>query len=133
VTFEVAGVYGFETSQKVFGVRPMLDAQGVSRGPARRHLSAAHYLDAASKALRIDASDLGGRRKGRVTTQAREALVVVGVEVFGVRVNDLARQLNMNPGSVSRVLVRAGERRAGSSEFARRCVRLERAVARAAR
>jgi hypothetical protein len=53
------------------------------------------------------------------------------VEVFGVRVNDLARQLRMNPGSVSRVLVRAGERRTDSSEFARTCVRLERAVARA--
>jgi len=41
---------------------------------------------------------------------------------------DLAQQLAMNPGSVSRVLVRAGERRAASSEFARTCVRLERAV-----
>ena len=112
---------------------PRLDAQGVSSGPARPHLSAAHYLALASKALRVAASDLGGRRKGRVVTQAREVLVVVGVEVFGVRVNALARELNMNPGSVSRVLVRAGGRRAGSSEFARRCVRLERAVARVAR
>jgi REP element-mobilizing transposase RayT len=111
--------------------RPKLDAQGVSSGPARPRLSAAHYLAVASKALRIAASDLGGRHKGRDTTQAREALVVVGVEVFGVRVNDLARQLRMNPGSVSRVLVRAGERRADSGEFVCACERLERAVARA--
>jgi len=37
----------------------------------------------------------------------------------------------MNPGNANRVLVRAGERRERSSEFARTCAQLERAVTKA--
>jgi REP element-mobilizing transposase RayT len=128
--------WGREGSDEVLEAdvrRPKLDAQGVSSGPARRRLSAERYLPLGCKALRVAASNLAGRRKDRDTSQVREALVLIGVEVFGVRVNDLAQGLRMNPGSVSRVLVRAGGRRVESSEFARTCLRLERAVARAAR
>jgi len=69
---------------------------------------------------------LGSRTTAREVARAREAIAVVGVERFGLRVGELARALGMHLGSVSRWITRAAERRLADDEFADRCEDLER-------
>jgi hypothetical protein len=61
--------------------------------------------------------------------RAREVLTVVGVERFGVRMSELAAHLGMNPGSVSHWAARAAARRQADPTFARRCRKVEGAIA----
>jgi hypothetical protein len=61
--------------------------------------------------------------------RAREILTVVGVERFGVRMSELAGHLGMNAGSVSHWAARAAARRQADPVFARRCRKVENAIA----
>jgi hypothetical protein len=56
------------------------------------------------------------------------SVAIVGVERFGVKVKDLAARLCKNPGSVSRWMVRAAQRRDEDRHFEGRCRRLEAAL-----
>jgi hypothetical protein len=55
-------------------------------------------------------SECSGRRKDEATARLRELLTLIGVEVYGLRVKDLAEGMRMNPGSTSRVVARASQR-----------------------
>ena len=48
-----------------------------------------------------------------------------GVEVYGLRVKDLAEGMGMNPGSVSRVLARASQREREDRTFHEQRLELE--------
>jgi hypothetical protein len=111
--------------------RPGLDALGASTAPAHAAVTAARLLEAAARLLAIDPGVWRGRSKGRSITDARELLVVTAVEVFGARVNELARVVGMNPGSVGRALARATMRRQEDPAFARRASRFETALVKA--
>jgi transposase len=52
--------------------------------------------------------------------ELREIVAVVGVEKFGQRVREIAERLHKNPGSVSRWVTNAAERRFSDSGFAKR-------------
>ena len=57
-----------------------------------------------------------------------EIIAIVGVERFGVKVKDLAARLGKNPGSVSRWMAWAAQRRDEDRDFAACCRRLEAAL-----
>jgi putative transposase len=97
--------------------------------PRVRVQDGAAYVSAAATALGVAVAELAGRGKAPDVVRAREVLALVGVERFGVRVNELAARLGMQPGSVSRWLGRGATRRTDDPSFARRCLDLERAVA----
>jgi len=59
----------------------------------------------------------------------RELLTLIGVEVYGLRVKDLAEGMRMNPGSASRVLARAAEREREDHTFHEQRLRLEERLA----
>jgi putative transposase len=111
--------------------RPGLGALGASTAPTHAPTPASRLLQAATPLLKLDPDAWRGRTKGRAITDARELLVLAAVERFGSRINDLAQQLAMNPGSVSRVLARASARRSEDPAFARRASRFEAALVRA--
>jgi hypothetical protein len=52
-------------------------------------------------------------------------VAVLGVERYGQRVRDLAGMLEKNPGSVSRWVSAAAERRSTDSGFAERLMKLD--------
>lgn len=88
----------------------------------------ARYVKTAAEVLGIEPRDVAGRGKQPAVVRAREALAIVGVERFGVRVKALAGALGMSAGSVSRWVTRAAARRRADKGFARRCAELEEAV-----
>jgi DNA-directed RNA polymerase specialized sigma24 family protein len=72
----------------------------------------------------VSADVLVSRGKAPAAARAREVIAIVGVERFGLKVKDLAARLGKNPGSVSRWIVRAAQRRDEEKEFEARCRRL---------
>jgi len=108
--------------------RAGLDALGGSSAPAHAPVEMRRLLHESGRLLGVDHEAWCGRRKGREITDARELLVLAAVEVFGARINDLAHQLGMNPGSVGRVLARAMARRQDDAAFAHRASRFEPAL-----
>ena len=59
----------------------------------------------------------------------RQLLTLVGVEVYGLRVKDLAEGMPMNPGSASRVLARASQREREDASFREQRLALEERLA----
>ena len=68
------------------------------------------------------------RRTGEVVT-ARELLMALGVERYGLRVKELARQLRKSPGGVTQAIARAARRRTEDDAFRRDLDRVDRALA----
>ena len=75
--------------------------------------------------LGVSGDVICSRGKAPATVRAREIIAIVGVERFGVKVKDLAARLGQNPGSVSRWMARAAQRREEDREFDDCCRRLE--------
>jgi REP element-mobilizing transposase RayT len=109
--------------------RPRIDALGASTLPQRAHWGVEEYLTRACKVHGLELSELSGRRKDETTARLRELLTLMGVEVYGLRVKDLAEGMGMNPGSASRVLARATEREREDRTFHEQRLRLEERLA----
>jgi REP element-mobilizing transposase RayT len=109
--------------------RPRLDALGASTLPRRAHWGVEEYLARACKVHGLELSALSGRRKDETTTRLRELLTLIGVEVYGLRVKDLAEGMRMNPGSASRVLARAAAREREDRTFHEQRLALEERLA----
>jgi hypothetical protein len=86
------------------------------------------FIRRSAKELGVTSEELSSRGKAPASVRAREIIAIVGVERFGVKVGELAVRLKKNPGSVSRWLSQAGERRREEREFEVDCERLEAAV-----
>jgi len=108
---------GSEQAITLVGRKPRLDALGASTLPARVRWGVGEYLARACKVHGLKLSELSGRRKDEATARVRELLTVIGVEVYGLRVKDLAERMRMNPGSASRVLARAAAREREDRSF----------------
>ncbi len=98
--------------------RPGLDALGASRAPCRPSFDAHAFLDRACSALDIDGEIIRSRRQGREVTRAREAIVLIGTERYGVRLNALAAAMGKSADAASRWVVRAASRRRIDVSFA---------------
>lgn len=102
-----------------------LDALGASTVSAHRKWAVDDYLAVGCRLLGGEPGGLRGRGKGVRLTRMRELLTVVGVEVYGLRVNELAVGLGMNAGSASRLLRRAVERQREDEGYRRERLELE--------
>ena len=105
-----------------------VDYLGRSTAPERPRLPAAEYLDEACRALGVDVAELASRGRDPRLRELREMVVVVGVEKYGQRVRELAEVLRKNPGSVSRWVTSAAERRTSDSGLAERLRSLDNAL-----
>jgi hypothetical protein len=105
--------------------RPRLDALGASTLPRRARWGVEEYLTRACKVHGLELRGLSGRRKDETTARLRELLTLIGVEVYGLRVKDLAERMRMNPGSASRVLARAAKREREDVSFHKQRLHLE--------
>lgn len=81
-------------------------------GLDRPSLSVASYLARGASVLRITMEDLRGRLRGGEVVRAREALAVVGVERYGLKVKELAWAMAKSPDSITKAIVRTTHRRA---------------------
>jgi REP element-mobilizing transposase RayT len=109
--------------------RPRLDALGASTLPQRARWGVDEYLVRACKVHGLELSELSGRRKDEATVRLRELFTLIGVEVYGLRVKDLAEGLRMNPGSASRALARASQREREDASFHEQRLALEQRLA----
>jgi len=97
--------------------KPRIDALGASTVPQRARWGVDDYLVRVCKVHGLELSALSGRRKDETTARFRELVTLIGVEVYGLRVKDLAERMRMNPGSASRVLARASQREREDASF----------------
>jgi hypothetical protein len=91
------------------------DATWYSRTPGRR------------KGIEIER--LGSPCRDRATVRAREAVVLVGVERYGLRCRDLAEALRRSADQVSRWVGQASRRKAHDGAFRKRLDALDAAIA----
>lgn len=102
---------------------------GPAAGAARRRLTADRLAEEACGVMGQDREVVAGPSRSRPVVRAREAMALVAVERYGVRVTDLARALGRNQDTVSRWLSRAAARRRRDPDFAELVERLDRDLA----
>lgn len=102
-----------------------VDYLGRSTAPERPRLTAADYMGQACEALGVDIEELASRRREPRLRELRELVAVLGVEKYEQRVREIAEMLEKNPGSVSRWVSAAAERRSTDSGFAERLRKLD--------
>lgn len=102
-----------------------VDYLGRSTAPERPRLSVEEYLGRACRALHMEVDQLASRRRDSEVRELRELVTVLGVERFEQQVREMAAVLQKNPGSVSRWVSTAAERRASDPDFARRLRELD--------
>jgi hypothetical protein len=105
--------------------KPRIDALGASTLPQRARWGVDEYLGRACQVHGLELSELSGRRKDETTARLRELLTLIGVEVYGLRVKDLAEGMRINPGSASRALARASQREREDASFHEQRLALE--------
>ncbi len=105
-----------------------VDYLGRSIAPERPLLPVNTFLERACGVLDVDVDELASRRRGPRLRDLREMVVAVGVEKFRQRVREIAETLQKNPGSVSRWVTKAAERRFSDRDFAKRLSCLEEAL-----
>ena len=79
--------------------------------------------------LGVDIAELRSRRRAEELVRARELLVILGVERFGLKVKDLARQLRKSPDGMTQTIARAARKRTEDKAFRRDLNKLDRALA----
>ena len=99
--------------------RPLLDAEGL--------------VVHGSRLLGIEVEVLRSRRRSQELAQARELLVVLGVERYRLKLKDLARALGKSPDGMTKAVARAARRRISDDGFRRRLDDLDRALTEVAR
>jgi len=109
-----------------WNVTPSVGAEARTQRATIRDVDA--FIRRAAEHLGVSSDILGSRTKAPATVRAREIIAIVGVERFGVKVKGLAGRLGKNPGSVSRWMARAAQRREEGREFEAYCRRLEAAL-----
>ncbi len=102
-----------------------VDFLGRSTAPERPRLAVEEYLERGCRALDMDVDQLASRRRDPELRELRELVAVLGVEKFEQRVREMAAVLQKNPGSVSRWVSAAAERRSSDPAFARRLRELD--------
>ena len=113
--------------------RPVVDALGASTAPERPRLAAVEFLELAATAAGTSETELRSPRGRAALARQRELVALLAVELFGVRVKDLAAAMGRSPGSVSRWINAAGDRRARDAAYRRSAEELATAITEAYR
>jgi chromosomal replication initiation ATPase DnaA len=67
--------------------------------------------------LGLEIEDLRSRRRSRHLVRARELLMILGVERYGLKVKDLARELQKSPDGMTQTVARAARKRTKDNAF----------------
>ena len=100
---------GTQKSETRFG-NCALPTLGVSARRGRAGWDVDGYLARVCEVLGTELDAISSRHKDEPAPRLRELVVVVGVDVYGVKVRACAERLGMNAGSVSRALAQASAR-----------------------
>ena len=95
----------------------------------RPSFDAGEFIARGAEFLGVSVDELRVRGRARHVVEARELVMLLGVERYGLKVNALARELRKTPDGMSQTLARAVRRRAGEDEFLRRINELDRRIA----
>jgi len=99
-------------------------------GPEWRPLiEAEEFIARGAEWLGVEIAELRSRRRAEELVRARELLMILGVERFGLKVKDLARQLQKSPDGMTQTISRAACKRTKGSAFLRELNKLDRALA----
>lgn len=96
---------------------PYVDELGRSTAVERPRLNARDFVERAFEALRVDFAEAVGRTKNREVVRAREIIMTLGVERYGLRVKDLASHLGVRYDTASLWGRRGAKRRVEDSQF----------------
>jgi len=95
----------------------------------RPSFEAAEFVARGAELLGVDVDDLRARGRAPDVVEARELLLVLGVERYGVKVNALAREVQKSPSGMSQALARAVRRRVEDAGFRRKLDEVDRRLA----
>ena len=97
----------------------------------RPSFEAEEFLARGAESLGVDIAELRSRRRAEELVRARELLMILGVERFGLKVKDLAKQLRKSPDGMTQTIARAARKRTQDNAFRREFNKLDRALAEA--
>jgi putative transposase len=83
----------------------------------RPRLSAREFVGQAADALNVDVEGLRSRQRSPELVRARELVMVLGVERYGLKVRELAAALGKSPDGMSHALARGVRRRVDDEPF----------------
>lgn len=99
------------------GARPRILMDGLNDAVPRRRVEVADFLAAGARALGCSLDDVTSRKRSPEIVTAREALSWIGVELYGIRVREMARGLSKYVETTSRLVSRAAARRLDDTTF----------------
>jgi len=109
--------------------RPRVDAEGRSTAVERPALEAAAFAELAARALGLSDEQVRAKTRSGGLQEARDRLVLVGVERYRLMVKELAEVIGRDRDTVSTWLSRAVRRRGADPELARCLDELDQQVA----
>jgi REP element-mobilizing transposase RayT len=112
------------------GDLPFVDELGRSTGLERPPLKADNLVTLACEKLGVSREGLIGPGRDRQVVRAREAIALVAVERYALRLKDIADELQKNQDTASRWLSRAAARRRDDTGFAELVHALDQTLAR---
>ena len=99
-------------------------------GPEWRPIiEAEEFIARGAEWLGVDIAELRSRRRPEELVRARELLMILGVERFGLKVKDLARQLRKSPDGMTQTIARAARKKTKDNAFRRDLNKLDRVLA----
>jgi REP element-mobilizing transposase RayT len=83
----------------------------------RPTIETTEFVTRGTERLGVDINDLRSRRRSPELVRARELLMILGVERYGLKVKDLARELRKSPDGMTQTIARAARRRTKDKSF----------------
>jgi len=111
----------------------IIDELGRSTGLERPGLEAEEFVGAIAAHLDVRLEDLAGRQRAPRVVQTRELAATLGVERYGLRVNEIAAVLGKSAEAVSRMVSRGTVKRQEATDFGRCYEELDRLLAETSR
>ena len=108
---------------------PFIDELGRSTAIERPRVEAPGLISQACRVMRTDRKTLAGPSREREVVRAREAIALVGFELYSIRLKDIASELRKSQDTASRWLSRASKRRREDGGFAELVEMLDRSLA----
>jgi REP element-mobilizing transposase RayT len=108
---------------------PTIDESGRSTGLDRPLFMADDFIDRTLKVLEITREEVAGKTKRREVVRAREILISLGIERYGLKVKEMVTTLQVNYDTACLWGRRGAQRRAGDADFAGRVDEVDAAVA----
>jgi hypothetical protein len=102
-----------------------IDELGRSTAPERPRMEVDDFIGRALGVLAVDAEDVAGRTKRLQVVRARELILTLGVERYGLRVKDLAAALGVRYDTASLWGRRGARRRCDDGGFAQQMNELD--------